>query len=246
MLLKFLTKVIVIQNFRVIVIVRLEPRNRTSRFWFLYLAILVLDFEEPNFYKNQGTEPNRRTERPVLHVDARRGAAPRAPRSPARAQPCRAPHILAFACVHACAPPSRAPCRVVCRPWSRRCSPVNHQRSRPSPWSELACPAAQQRASALERPPATSFPSTPRAGAPHTCGGVSRAHAVEHLHSRTKAPLSHHMHRPCCRVIVLCRVRRHRVALLEFTSAFAFSPSSWESCCLHVVVIYRKGETIFP
>jgi hypothetical protein len=29
-LLKFLTKVVVIQNFRVIVIVRLEPRNRTE------------------------------------------------------------------------------------------------------------------------------------------------------------------------------------------------------------------------
>jgi hypothetical protein len=74
MLLKFLTKVIVIQNFRVAVTVRLEPRNRTeepnqrtenrtSRFWFLYLAISVLVFEEPNFYKNRGTEPNQ-TEEP--------------------------------------------------------------------------------------------------------------------------------------------------------------------------------------
>jgi hypothetical protein len=64
MLLKFLTKDIVIQNFRMVVTVRLEPRkrteeprNRTSRFWFLYLAISVLIFEEPNFYKNRGTEP---------------------------------------------------------------------------------------------------------------------------------------------------------------------------------------------
>jgi hypothetical protein len=65
MLLKFLTKVVVIQNFRVVITVRLEP-NRTSQFWFLYLAILVLIFEEPNFYKNQRTKPNRRTKRPVL------------------------------------------------------------------------------------------------------------------------------------------------------------------------------------
>jgi hypothetical protein len=64
MLLKFLIKVVAIQNFRVAVTVRLEPRNqtenRTSRFWFLYLAISVLVFEEPNFYMN------RETERPVL------------------------------------------------------------------------------------------------------------------------------------------------------------------------------------
>jgi hypothetical protein len=68
-LLKFLTKVAIIQNFRVAVIVRLEPNrrteNRTSRLWFLYLAISVLVFEEPNFYKNQGTEPKNRTPSPT-------------------------------------------------------------------------------------------------------------------------------------------------------------------------------------
>jgi hypothetical protein len=68
MLLKFLTKVVVIRHFRVSVTVRLEPRNRTenrtNRFWFLYLAILVLVFEEPNFTRTE--EPNRRTKRLVL------------------------------------------------------------------------------------------------------------------------------------------------------------------------------------
>ena len=70
MLLKFLTKVVVIHNLRVAVTVRLEPRNRTeeprtelvgSDFFILLFRFLV--FEEPNFYKNQGTEPNR-TEEP--------------------------------------------------------------------------------------------------------------------------------------------------------------------------------------
>jgi hypothetical protein len=60
MLLKFVTKVVVIQNFRVTVIVRLEPRNRTEEprtklvdYSFFYLTISVLVFKGPNFYKNR-------------------------------------------------------------------------------------------------------------------------------------------------------------------------------------------------
>jgi hypothetical protein len=100
-----------------------------------------------------------------------------------------------------------------CRAPARRDSPSSC--SRPA-WLLLAAAAAASRGSAAMAPSPLSSPlgaTTQRSSALVVCVSVSSTHPCTE-------------HRPRCRVIVLRRVRRRRVALLEFTSAFAFSPSS--------------------
>ena len=136
------------------------------------------------------------------------------------------------------APPTRAACLARPSPRSRRPDLSHQPRARLAPWcgasapayspageargpcsARRACARAPHRVARMCLPTASS-PST-RAQARRVHAEESPAHAIEHLHPCTEAPLSHHLHRPRCRVIVLRCVRHRRIALPEFASAFA-------------------------